>query len=126
MLERGTPEYEIWAHAACLTIAEGSKERPPIELQSAAIQAVINVVDERDALKADNGWFIEAVEYIRTIALETRAGETFGGTREEHLLNQMSNIAQECLRITKMNHPGQRWLERYYELEKKVKSLENK
>lgn len=50
-ITRNTLEYEIWAHAACLTIAEGSKERPPIELQSAAIQAVIKLADDNEALR---------------------------------------------------------------------------
>ena len=81
------------------------------------------LIEERDKAIADNGWYLEALEYIRTIALETRKGELFAGTEHEHLLNQMSNIAQECLRAIKMNHPGKRWLEEYYKLEKQVSGM---
>lgn len=45
-------EHEVWCHAGCLTLAEGNKDYPPIELQSPAMQAVIKVVQERDNLKA--------------------------------------------------------------------------
>lgn len=44
-------EHEMWGHAACLTLAEGNKDYPPIELQSLAMQKVIEVVQERDELK---------------------------------------------------------------------------
>jgi UDP-N-acetyl-D-mannosaminuronic acid transferase (WecB/TagA/CpsF family) len=42
---------QIWCHAACLTYAEGSKQRAPRHLESLAMTAVWNLRTERDELR---------------------------------------------------------------------------